>query len=435
MSFVVAVDGSSGSGKGTLATAIAKKFNLMYLDTGATYRCITLEMINKKIDLKDTKKIKEMLKNVEIDFKGDDTFLNGENVTKEIREKAVNDLVSPVSKIPEVRESLTALQRKIAEGKDVILDGRDIGTVVFPNADVKIYLECDLEERAKRRLKQNQEKGIESTLEECRENLRTRDKIDSSREIAPAKPADDAIIIDTTNLTIKGVQDKVSKIIVDKKKINKIREQSYKIGEDNIGKYIYRCIVKFILRIPYLLVYFPKTTNMHYFKEVKDEGCIVTANHLNMLDAAGIIIFNHTPIDFVGKIELYKNKFLLHFFHNFQVIPVNRGKNDIESIKLCMKALKNKRVLGIFPEGTRKGLEKAEKIKNGAVYLAYKTGKKIVPVGVQGSFKPFTRVCFNYGKPFDPKDYKTDDEDWLDKASETLMKQIVELSKGPEKQD
>ena len=99
-----------------------------------------------------------------------------------------------------------------------------------------------------------------------------------------------------------------------------------------------------------------------------------------------------------------------------------------------MKALKNNRVLGIFPEGTRKGLEKQEKIKNGAVYLAYKTGKKIVPVGVQGSFKPFTRVKFNYGKPFDPKDYKTDDENWLDVASEKLMKQIVELSKGPEKQ-
>lgn len=223
MSFIVAVDGSAGSGKGTLATAIAKKFNLMYLDTGATYRYITLEMIKKKIDLEDTKKIKEMLEKVDISFDGDDVFLNGENVSKEIREKAVNDFVSPVSKIPEVRESLTALQRKIAEGKDVILDGRDIGTVVFPNADVKIYLECELEERARRRLKQNQEKGIESTLEECRENLKTRDKIDSSRKIAPAKPADDAIIIDTTNLTIKQVQDKVSKIILDKKKITNIK--------------------------------------------------------------------------------------------------------------------------------------------------------------------------------------------------------------------
>ena len=160
MSFIVAVDGSSGSGKGTLATAIAKKFNLMYLDTGATYRCITLEMLNRKIGVDDTEEIKKMLDEVEIDFKGDDTFLNGKNVSKEIRESAVNDFVSPVSKIPEVRKSLTDLQRKIASGKDVILDGRDIGTVVFPNADVKIYLECELEERARRRHKQNLEKGI-----------------------------------------------------------------------------------------------------------------------------------------------------------------------------------------------------------------------------------------------------------------------------------
>ena len=102
MSFIVAVDGSAGSGKGTLATAIAKKFNLMYLDTGATYRCITLEMLNRKIGVDDTEEIKKMLDEVEIDFKGDDTFLNGKNVSKEIRESAVNDFVSPVSKIPEV---------------------------------------------------------------------------------------------------------------------------------------------------------------------------------------------------------------------------------------------------------------------------------------------------------------------------------------------
>ena len=114
MSFIVAVDGSAGSGKGTLATAIAKKFNLMYLDTGATYRCITLEMLNRKIGVDDTEEIKKMLDEVEIDFKGDDTFLNGKNVSKEIRESAVNDFVSPVSKIPEVRKSLTDLQRKIA---------------------------------------------------------------------------------------------------------------------------------------------------------------------------------------------------------------------------------------------------------------------------------------------------------------------------------
>ena len=220
MSFIVAVDGSAGSGKGTLATAIAKKFNLMYLDTGATYRCITLEMLNRKIGVDDTEEIKKMLDEVEIDFKGDDTFLNGKNVSKEIRESAVNDFVSPVSKIPEVRKSLTDLQRKSASGKDVILDGRDIGTVVFPNADVKIYLECELEERARRRHKQNLEKGIESTLEECKKNLETRDKIDSSRKIAPAKPADDAIIIDTTNLTIEEVREKASEIIKSKKKIS-----------------------------------------------------------------------------------------------------------------------------------------------------------------------------------------------------------------------
>ena len=117
---------------------------------------------------------------------------------------------------------------------------------------------------------------------------------------------------------------------------------------------------------------------MHYFKEVKDEGCIVTANHVNLIDAAGIILFNHTPIDFVGKIELFKKVdswlILDICFILFQLIE---EKNDVESIKLCLKALKKNRVLGIFPEGTRNGMKKGEKVKNGAVYLAYKTGKKI----------------------------------------------------------
>ena len=213
MSFIVAVDGSAGSGKGTLATAIAKKFNLMYLDTGATYRCITLEMLNRKIGVDDTEEIKKMLKEVEIDFKGDDTFLNGKNVSKEIRESAVNDFVSPVSKIPEVRKSLTDLQRKIAAGKDVILDGRDIGTVVFPNADVKIYLDASEEIRAKRRYEENIQNRMNTTYEEILENVRMRDYNDMHKEVGALKVADDAIVVDSSNLTIDEVVEKIKEII------------------------------------------------------------------------------------------------------------------------------------------------------------------------------------------------------------------------------
>ena len=144
-------------------------------------------------------------------------FLNGEEVTKRIRENDVNRLVSPVSVLPIVRNKLLEVQRKIAEGKNVIMEGRDIGTVVFPNANVKIYLDAAAEERARRRVLQNQEKGIESSYEEVLEGIKDRDKRDSTREIAPLKKAEDAIYVDSTNLSIEQVVEKIIEIIEENK--------------------------------------------------------------------------------------------------------------------------------------------------------------------------------------------------------------------------
>ena len=142
MSFIVAIDGPSGTGKGTITELLAKKFNFQYLDTGATYRCVTLKLIKEKVSLDDTEKIKEVLNEIKIEFKDNKVFLDKEDVTKKIREKEVTNLVSQVSHIKEVRVAMVELQRRMSEGKEVILDGRDIGTNVFPNAEVKIYLDA-----------------------------------------------------------------------------------------------------------------------------------------------------------------------------------------------------------------------------------------------------------------------------------------------------
>ena len=154
MSFIVAIDGPAGTGKGTVTEILSKKFKLLNIDTGATYRCVTLEMLNKGIKLDELEKIREMLKSINIDMKMENGkqkfFLNGEDVTERIRNREVSEFVSDVSSIKEVRLAMVNLQRKIAEGKDVIMEGRDIGTYVFPTANVKIYLDADLEERAKR---------------------------------------------------------------------------------------------------------------------------------------------------------------------------------------------------------------------------------------------------------------------------------------------
>lgn len=219
MSFIVAIDGPAGAGKGTITKKVGEKLGLINIDTGAMFRCVTLNMIQENIGIEDETAIQNLLEKIEIDMKENGTFfLNGEEVTKKIREDEVNNLVSPVSVIPIVRKKLLELQRRVAEGKNVIMEGRDIGTVVFPDADVKIYLDATPEERARRRVKQNQEKGIPCSYEEVLEGIMDRDKRDSSREVAPLKQAEDAIYIDSSDMAIEEVVEKIVGLIEEKKK-------------------------------------------------------------------------------------------------------------------------------------------------------------------------------------------------------------------------
>ena len=214
MAFVVAIDGPAGSGKGTVTKKIAQDMGLTNIDTGATYRCVALAVLENGISLEDKEKIIEISKNITIDMDTEqNVFLNGKNVTKQIRSKEVSGIVSQVSSIKEVRLNMVELQRKLAEGKNVIMEGRDITTYVFPNADVKIYLDASIEERAKRRFKEMQEKGIETTYEEVYQNIEMRDNNDKNKEIGSLQIAPDAIVVDTTSLTIEEVTEKIKEII------------------------------------------------------------------------------------------------------------------------------------------------------------------------------------------------------------------------------
>ena len=223
MSFIVAIDGPAGSGKGTVTEIISKKLGLVNIGSGSAYRCVALETIKRDIKVEETKKIIDMLNEINIEFKleaGKDViYLNGENVTTRIREKDVASIVSQVSAIKEVRFKLNDIFRNCAKNKDVIMEGRDIGTYVFPNADVKIYLDATPEERAKRRYKQNQELGIEMSYEEILENIKIRDKNDMEKEIGALKQAEDAIYIDSSNMTIEEVSEKIEEIIKEKRNV------------------------------------------------------------------------------------------------------------------------------------------------------------------------------------------------------------------------
>ena len=214
--FIVTVDGPAGSGKSTIAKIIAKKYGFTYLDTGAMYRMIALYALENSIDLQDSKAIETMLKNTKLDIVGNQFFLNGKDVSDEIRTPRVSAIVSPVSAIKEVRVKLVDLQREISKGKSVILDGRDIGTVVFPSGDVEIYLVASPEERAKRRLKEYEEKGVEADYESVLASIKERDFIDSTRKESPLKKAEDAHEIDSSTMSIDEVVEVISKYIDEK---------------------------------------------------------------------------------------------------------------------------------------------------------------------------------------------------------------------------
>ena len=210
---IVAIDGPAGSGKSTIAKLLAKKYDLTYIDTGAMYRMITLYLLENNIDISDLKEVERVLNTVNLDMQGDKFYLDNVDVSTKIREKRINDNVSKVASIKIVRSNLVDLQRKISNNKDVILDGRDVGTVIFPNAQVKIFLIASPEERARRRYNEFLEKKTEITYNEVLKSIKERDHIDSTRDESPFVKADDAIELDSTNLTIEDVVNFISKEI------------------------------------------------------------------------------------------------------------------------------------------------------------------------------------------------------------------------------
>lgn len=211
--FIVAVDGPAGSGKSTISKLVAEKYKLTYLDTGAMYRMVAFYSLEKGIDLENPSEVEHMLKDFKIDIDGEKFILNGVDVSHDIRTPRVTSVVSKAASIKAVREKLVELQREIGNGKRVILDGRDIGTVVFPNAHLKVFLVASPEERARRRLKEYREKGIESDYESVLKSIEERDHIDSTRVESPLKKADDAIEIDTSLLNIEEVSEEISILI------------------------------------------------------------------------------------------------------------------------------------------------------------------------------------------------------------------------------
>lgn len=213
----IAIDGPAGAGKSTIAKMAAKKLDFIYVDTGAMYRAMALYFLRREIDAKDEKKIAEACEHINVTIayqEGEQqVLLNGENVNAFISTEEVSMMTSNTSKYPAVREKLLYLQRELAAANNVIMDGRDIGTCVLPDAELKIYLTASASERAKRRYLEQKERGVESDLAQIERDIIARDEQDMNREIAPLKQAEDAIYLDTSDMTIEEVVTKIVSLV------------------------------------------------------------------------------------------------------------------------------------------------------------------------------------------------------------------------------
>lgn len=209
MGYQVAIDGPAGAGKSTIAKLVAKEKGFIYVDTGAMYRALAVYFLDQGIQAEDTDKIIQAVGQAEVKIRYEEgiqqVYLNGVNVTGRLREEAVGNMASKSSAIPEARAKLLDLQRGLAQEEDVVMDGRDIGTCVLPEADVKVFLTASVETRARRRYDELQEKGVPCDLEEIKADIRERDERDMTRETAPLRQADDAVLIDSSDMTIPEV--------------------------------------------------------------------------------------------------------------------------------------------------------------------------------------------------------------------------------------
>ena len=222
MGFNIAIDGPAGAGKSTIARRTAQELSFIYVDTGALYRALAVFLVDEGVSPEDTEKVGEAVKSVKVSIAYENgeqqVLVNGKNVTDRLRAESVGNMASTISAIPAVRAALLDLQRDLAKAHDVLMDGRDIGTNVLPDAELKIYLTASVETRAERRYRDLQEKGVEKALSEIRQEIEERDHRDMTRAIAPLKQAEDAVYLDTSHMNIDEVVEAIGKLYRERKK-------------------------------------------------------------------------------------------------------------------------------------------------------------------------------------------------------------------------
>ena len=385
----IAIDGPGGAGKSSVAKAVAKQLGIIYVDTGALYRNIGLYMLEAGVNPKNPADVVPLLDGLTLELKFENgkqvILLNGVDRGDKIRTPEVSMAASDVSAIPAVREYLLAMQRDTAKKNSLIMDGRDIGTVILPDAEVKIFLIASAEARAKRRYLELQSKGVEITYEQVFNEMVERDKNDSTREIAPCVPAEDAVILDNSDLNFEETTLAILEII---KKLRKPKSNFY-----SRAKVIVAPLYRFFMRV--------KATGVENVP--KDGGVILCSNHIAAVDVISIGSVCPRQLTFVAKKELFSVPVLGKIVKALGAIPVDRGANDVSAIRSSVSAAEEGKVLSIFPQGHRyPGVDPASTpTHNGAALIAYHSKCDVIPVCIDikgGKYGFGRRVNVIFGK-------------------------------------
>ncbi len=416
----IAIDGPGGAGKSSLAKAVAKKLGIIYVDTGALYRNIGLFCLRKNADCKNPDEIIPLLSEINLELKFEDgrqiINLNGVNEGDNIRTPEVSLAASAVSAIPEVRSFLLDMQRETASKNSVIMDGRDIGTVILPDAEVKIFLTASPKARAQRRFKELSAKGVDTTLDKVYSEMVERDKNDSTRAIAPCVQAKDAVLLDNSRLDEEGTLKQVLKIV---KKKSKKRLNFYAKAKRIVAplyRFFWRVKAKGTENVPL------------------DGGFILCSNHISALDVVSIGAVCPRQLTFVTKKEVFTAPVIGWLARSLEAIKIDRGANDLGAIKASVDACQAGRVLSIFPQGHRyPGVDpRTTPLKNGAALMAYRSGCDVLPVCLnikKAKYAPFRKIEVIFGKMIKNSDlgFVNGGNDEYKKATSTIFDEIVKL--------
>lgn len=393
MIYTIAIDGPVGAGKSSVADQVAQRLGVLHLDTGAMYRAFAYQAVRQHIDLADAVALENLTRQCMPDVRFQDgrqhTYIAGQDVTDLIRTPEVSMAASTVSKQGCVRQAMVAQQQAMARKQSMILDGRDIGTRVLPDATLKIFLTATPEARAKRRFEELQKKGDPSTYEQVLEDVIRRDNQDTTREVDPLRPADDAQLLDTSDLTQQQVVDEI------------LRRFDLRMGRHPKREEPFTWLYRFIRRLACMVFAFLMPVKVHHLERAQmDAPYILICNHQDMLDPLILMRSCYRyHIRFMGKKELASNAFTKWLFGQALMITVDRHHTDMGAIRSALTVLKQGHVLGIFPEGTRHKQGVMQNMESGIAMLALLSGAKLLPAYITGRPRLFRPIHLYYSQP------------------------------------